>query len=303
MHIYGSITALVTPMFPNGDIDWTAYKNLIDWQISQGTNAIISVGTTGESPTVDMHEHMQLIECAVKHAAKRVPVIAGTGGNSTRETIELTAFAKDVGADAALQVVPYYNKPGQEGIYQHYKAVCQEVNIPTILYNVPGRTVADMQQATVLRLAEIPNIIGIKDATGNFERGCRLIHATQEVRPDFYVYSGDDAAAAGLMLMGAMGNMSVSANVLPSTFAHLCQAAIAGDAATTKALQHQLLELNEVMFIEANPIPVKYALYLMGKIQAGIRLPLTLLQAEYQAKVRQALQNLGIELKILDSTV
>lgn len=293
-HIQGSIPALITPMHEDGSIDFQTYKNLIDWHIQEGSAALISVGTTGESPTVNVDEHLKLIETAVTHANKRIPIIAGTGGNSTQETIDLTKAAKTIGADAVLQVVPYYNKPTQEGIYQHYANVAKHVDIASILYNVPGRTVVDMSQDTVLRLLDIPSIVAIKDATGNLEKGCRLIQATTEKRPEFMVYSGDDGTAAMLMLMGAKGNMSVSANVVPKLFAELCHAAINHDIQTAKALHFKLLKLNEVMFIESNPIPVKYAMHKIGKTKDGIRLPLTTLSASAQVLMNQTLQSLGL---------
>lgn len=298
-NLQGSIPALITPMHADGRIDYDMYCQLIDWHITQGSNALITVGTTGESPTVNVDEHKKLIETAVKHTNKRIPVIAGTGGNSTQETIELTSFAKTIGADFALQVVPYYNKPTQEGIYQHYKAVANAVDIPTILYNVPGRTVADLQQTTALKLAEeIDSIVAIKDATGNLERGCHLLQASANLQKKtgkvFSIYSGDDATAALLMLMGAKGNMSVTANIAPKHVANLCAAAIAGNLVLTKEIQFALLELNQLLFVEANPIPVKYAVSLLKNNEQGIRLPLTTLSPVYQERIAQAMQTLNL---------
>jgi 4-hydroxy-tetrahydrodipicolinate synthase len=292
--IKGSIPALITPMHEDGSIDWKCYEQLIDWHIEQGSHALISVGTTGESPTVNVEEHLKLIETAVKHANKRIPIIAGTGGNSTQETIDLTKAAKAIGADAVLQVVPYYNKPTQEGIFQHYATVAKHVEIPSILYNVPGRTVVDMSLDTVLRLLEIPSITAIKDATGNIEKGCRLIQAVKAKRPDFMVYSGDDGTAALLMLMGAKGNMSVSANVAPKLCAQMCEAALAQDLQSTQRLHYELLKLNEIMFIESNPIPIKYAMYKIGKAPAGIRLPLTPMSASGKKQMDEALKALNL---------
>jgi 4-hydroxy-tetrahydrodipicolinate synthase len=291
-HIQGSIPAIITPMHEDGSIDWQGYEQLIDWHITQGSHALISVGTTGESPTVNVEEHLKLIETAVKHANKRIPIIAGTGGNSTQETVDLTKAAKNLGADAVLQVVPYYNKPTQEGIFQHYASVAKHVEIPSILYNVPGRTVVDMSLETVLRLAEIPSIVGIKDATGNIEKGCRLIQALKTKRPEFMVYSGDDGTAALLILMGAKGNMSVTANVAPRLCADMCEAALAQNLQKTQALHYQLLKLNEMMFIESNPIPIKYAMHKIGKAPAGIRLPLTMMSTSGQKQMDDALQQL-----------
>jgi 4-hydroxy-tetrahydrodipicolinate synthase len=300
MNIQGSIVALVTPMHEDGSIDFTAYKNLIDWHIEQGSNAILVAGTTGESATINVEEHCKLVELTVKHINKRIPVIAGTGGNSTQEAIELTAFAKQVGADASLQVVPYYNKPTQEGMFQHFKKISETVDLPMILYNVPSRTVADMHNETVFRLANLPNIIGIKDATGNLERGIQLIQMTKAIAAQkiFNVYSGDDATAPLLIMMGAKGNMSVTANIIPN----IMQKIVCGflqpknlqELEQAKQLHLQLSNINALLFCEANPIPVKYVLYKMGKIPAGIRLPLTCLSLQMQHKIDAALQDLGI---------
>ncbi len=284
--IYGSIPALVTPMNLDGSIAWDHYKNLIEWHIQEGTHALCVVGTTGESPTVTVAEHCQLIDVAVQVANKRIPIIAGAGGNSTQEAIELTRSAKASGADASLQVVPYYNRPTQEGMFQHFKTISEAVNLPIILYNVPGRTVADMHNDTVVRLAQLPNIIGIKDATGDLGRGIALINAVPQ---HFSVFSGDDASACALMLMGGKGNISVSANVAPKLMSQLCEAALRGDIAQTRTLHAQGLALHQKLFVEANPIPVKWALNRMGKIPAGIRLPLTTLSDNAQTIVESAL--------------
>lgn len=289
--LQGSLVALITPMFPDGTLDFAAYKKLIDWHVDQGTDGIVVVGTSGESPTVDMDEHAQLIRVAVEHAAGRLPVVAGIGGNSTSEAIQLSKHALEVGADAGLSVVPYYNKPTQEGLYQHFKAVAEAVELPSLLYNVPGRTVADMANDTVVRLSQVPNIIGIKDATGDIGRGAMLI---RDVPSDFIVLSGDDATAAALILLGGRGNISVTANVAPALMHQLCAAALAGDAARTRQLNARLATLNQVLFLEANPIPVKWAAAEMGLIQPGYRLPLTPLSAQHHDTVRQALKDLDL---------
>jgi 4-hydroxy-tetrahydrodipicolinate synthase len=289
--ITGSLVAIATPMHNDGSLDLAAYRSLVDWHIEQGTNAIVAVGTTGESPTVDVDEHLELIRVTVEQAAGRIPVIAGTGANSTLEAIELTREAKALGAQASLQVVPYYNKPTQEGLYQHFKTIAEAVDIPVILYNVPGRTVADLSHDTTIRLAQIPNIVGIKDATGNIERGQWLI---REAPKDFAVYSGDDGTAVALMLMGGHGNISVTANVVPDLMSQLCALAIAGKAREAAALQSRLLPLHRAMFIEANPIPVKWALARMGRCQSGIRLPLVALSSSNQTVVESALKTLGV---------
>ena len=289
--ITGSLVALVTPMFDNGDIDFDGYRALIDWHIEQGTDAIVAVGTSGESPTVSVEEHCELIKIAVAHAKGRIPIIAGAGGNSTREAIALSEYARSVGVTATLQVVPYYNKPTQEGLYQHFKAIAEQVDCPIILYNVPGRTVADLSNNTVLRLAQIKNIIGIKDATGDVGRGIALI---KDAPADFAVYSGDDMTAAALILMGAKGNVSVTANVAPKMMHDLCQAALEGDVVTVHSLNAKLCDLNKQLFIEANPIPVKWALHTLGKIPAGTRLPLTPLSINAQPNVRSAMNTAGL---------
>ena len=283
--------AIVTPMHEDGSLDLQTYRALVDWHVAQGTHAIVAVGTTGESPTVDVDEHLELIRVTVEQAAGRIPVIAGTGANSTLEAIELTREAKALGAQASLQVVPYYNKPTQEGLYQHFKTIAEAVDLPVILYNVPGRTVADLAHETTMRLAKIPNIVGIKDATGNIERGEWLIREAPE---GFAVYSGDDGTAVALMLLGGHGNISVTANVVPDLMSKLCGLAMAGNARQAADLQLKLLPLHRAMFIEANPIPVKWALTRMGKIKSGIRLPLVGLSNGQHAVVESALKSLGV---------
>jgi len=289
--IKGSIVAIVTPMHEDGSLDLVAFRALIDFQILQGTDAIVVVGTTGEAPTVNLDEHELLISTAVKHAAKRIPIIAGTGANSTREAIELAAYSKRAGADASLTVVPYYNRPTQEGMYLHFKAIAEAVDMPHILYNVPGRTVADMNNDTVLRLAQIPNIVGIKDATGNIERGTDLL---QRVPDDFAVYSGDDASTLALMLLGAQGTISVTANVAPRLMHEMCVAALQGEVARAREINFRLLGLHRKLFVEANPIPVKWAVARMGKIGLTLRLPLTPLSAGLQDVVEQAMRQAGV---------
>jgi 4-hydroxy-tetrahydrodipicolinate synthase len=294
-NISGSLVAIVTPMHADGSLDLPGLRQLIDWHIEEGTDGIVIVGTTGESPTVSVAEHCELIKVTVEHTAKRIPIIAGTGGNSTSEAIELTEYAKKVGADASLQVVPYYNKPTQEGMYQHFKTIAEKVDLPVILYNVPGRTVADMATETAIRLAKVPGIVGIKDATGNLDRGIQLIAGLEEAGcGDFAVYSGDDPTALLLMLMGGRGNISVTANVAPKLMHELCVAAMAGDVARAKEIQFKLLPVHKAMFVEANPIPVKWALTAMGKMKPGIRLPLTTLVASAQEQVKQALIGAGL---------
>ena len=286
--ITGSLVALVTPMLNDGSVDFDAYRALIDWHIEQGTDAIVAVGTSGESPTVSVDEHCELIKVAVEHAAGRIPVIAGAGGNSTHEAIKLTRYAHSVGADATLQVVPYYNKPTQEGLYQHFKAIADATPCPVIMYNVPGRTVADMSNETIVRLAQVDNIIGVKDATGDVGRGIQLL---QQVPDNFAVYSGDDSTAAALILMGAHGNISVTANIAPKMMHDLCTAALNQDVNEVRRLNAVLCDLNKLLFIEANPIPVKWALSEMGKIGLGIRSPLTELSEPSQVVIRAALKS------------
>ncbi|MDD2915167.1 MAG: 4-hydroxy-tetrahydrodipicolinate synthase [Gallionella sp.] len=289
--IKGSIVAIVTPMHEDGSLDLTAFRALIDFHVGQGTDGIVVVGTTGESPTVDVEEHEMLIQVAVEHSAGRIPVIAGTGANSTREAIELAAFSKKAGADASLSVVPYYNKPTQEGLYQHFKAIAEAVDMPHILYNVPGRTVADMSNDTVLRLAQIPNIVGIKDATGNIERGSDLLQRAPE---GFAVYSGDDASTLALMLLGAHGTISVTANVAPKLMHEMCVAALNGEVAKAREINFKLLGLHRHLFVEANPIPVKWAVARMGKMKNALRLPLTPLSLGAQGLVEQAMHQAGV---------
>ena len=290
--ITGSIVALATPLHVDGSVDYPALRKLVDWHIAEGTDCIGVVGTTGESPTVNVQEHCEIIRVSVEQAAKRVPIMAGCGANSTAEAIELAMFAKQVGADCQLQVVPYYNKPTQEGQYLHFKAIAEAVgDLPCILYNVPGRTVADMAHATVLRLAQVPGIVGIKEATGNIERAQWLI---KEVPAGFAVYSGDDPTAVALMLCGGQGNVSVTANVAPRLMHELCMAAVAGNARRAMELQMQLLPLHRHLFVEANPIPVKWAMARMGLCGPTLRLPMTPLEASNEAVVEGALRQCGL---------
>lgn len=289
--IAGSMVALVTPMDSQGAVDWDSLGKLVDFHLQQGTNAIVAVGTTGESATLDVPEHIEVVRRVVQQVAGRMPVIAGTGGNSTRESVELTQAAKDVGADACLLVTPYYNKPTQEGLYLHFRHIAEAVAIPQILYNVPGRTVCDMFPETVERLARIDNIIGIKEATGDLQRAREVL---DRVPADFLVYSGDDATAVELMLMGGKGNISVTANVAPRAMADLCSAAMAGQAEAARAINDRLMPLHKALFIESNPIPVKWALHEMGLIPDGIRLPLTWLSPRCHEPLRQALRQCGV---------
>jgi 4-hydroxy-tetrahydrodipicolinate synthase len=293
--IFGSMPAIVTPMHEDGSLDFASLRALLDWHVTEGSDGIVIVGTSGESPTVSVEEHCELIRVTVDHIAGRIPVIAGTGGNSTTEAIELTHFAKKVGADASLQVVPYYNKPTQEGMYAHFKKIAESVDLPVILYNVPGRTVADLSGDTVVRLAGLPGIIAIKEATGSLERGTLLIADLQRAgHHDFSVFSGDDLTAAMLMLMGGKGNISVTANVAPRLMHQLCAAAMSDDVKKTREIQYQLIAVHKAMFIEANPIPVKWALHQMGKITAGIRLPLTPLSEPLREPLKAALKQAGL---------
>ena len=285
--VKGSIVAIVSPMFEDGSLDFAALKKLIEWHIAKKTDALVIVGTSGESPTVSVDEHTELIKKAVEYADKRLTVIAGTGANSTSEAIELTEFAKKAGADMALSVVPYYNKPTQEGLYQHFKTIAERVELPLILYNVPGRTVADLQNDTILRLAQIPNIVGVKDATGDLSRAFDLILRAPK---DFALYSGDDMTATSTILMGYWGDISVTANVAPALMHELTHAALKGDAETAKKLHLQLYYLHRDLFCEANPIPVKWAVSRLGFCQGGIRLPLTPLSEAGQKKVEAALK-------------
>jgi 4-hydroxy-tetrahydrodipicolinate synthase len=293
--LQGSLVAIVTPMQEDGALDLDAFRRLIDWHIKEGTDGIVAVGTTGESPTVDWDEHNLVIKTAVEHVAGRVPVIAGTGANATSEAIELSAYAKEAGADYSLSVVPYYNKPTQEGLYRHFKAIAEAVELPMIVYNVPGRTVADIQNDTVLRLAQVPNIVGIKDATANLERGSDL---TRRKPRDFRVYSGDDATGLALTLLGGHGVISVTANVAPRLMHEMCSAALSGDVARAREINHRLLPLHRDLFVEANPIPVKWAVQQMGLIKSGIRLPLTPLSSACHEQVRAAMRHAGIGVEV-----
>ena len=288
----GSIVALVTPMHEDGTVDYPALRRLIDWHVAEGTDCIGVVGTTGESPTVDVDEHCEIIRVAVEQAAGRVPVMAGCGGKSTAEAIALAQYAHEVGASSQLQVVPYYNKPGQEGHYRHFKAIAEASgDLPIVLYNVPGRTVADMQHDPVLRLAQVPGIVGIKEATGNLERAQWLI---REVPEGFAVYSGDDATAVALMLCGGHGNVSVTANVAPRLMHELCVAALAGEVTAAMAIQRRLLPVHKQLFVEANPIPVKWAMQRLGHCGGALRLPMTELEPGNQGKVEAALREAGL---------
>ena len=289
--IKGSLVAIVTPMHDNGELDLERFSALIDFHVAEGTDGIVVVGTTGESPTVNFDEHHLLIRTAVERAAGRVPIIAGTGANSTQEAVDLSIYAKNAGANASLSVVPYYNKPTQEGLYQHFKAIAEAVDIPQILYNVPSRTVADIANDTVLRLAQIPNIVGIKDATGDMGRGFDLLCRAQE---DFAVYSGDDVSALAMLLLGGHGIISVTANVAPRLMHEMCVAAFAGDLSAARLANSKLLRLHLDLFVEANPIPVKWAISQMGLAGATVRLPLTPLSDRYHQIVREAMDKAGI---------
>jgi 4-hydroxy-tetrahydrodipicolinate synthase len=291
--ITGSLVAIVTPMHEDGRLDMARFRELIDWHVAEGTDGIVVVGTTGESPTVDFDEHKELIRVAVDHAKGRIPVIAGTGGNSTAEAVELTESAKKAGATACLSVVPYYNKPTQEGLYQHFRKVAESVGLPMILYNVPGRTVADLANDTVMRLAQVPGIIGIKDATANIERGTDLIKRAPR---NFALYSGDDATALALILLGGHGTISVTANVAPRLMHEMCAAALVGDVKKAREINLRLLGLHQKLFVEANPIPVKWALAQMGRIEPGLRLPMTPLAERCHDAVRAALAEAGINI-------
>ena len=289
--IQGSIVAIVTPMHADGSLDLPGLRKLIDWHIAEGTDGIVIVGTTGESPTVSVEEHCELIKVAVEHTARRIPIIAGTGGNSTAEAIELTRYAKEVGADASLQVVPYYNRPTQEGMYQHFRKIAESVDLPVILYNVPGRTVADMSNDTILRLAEVPGVVGVKEATGNIGRDTDLIRLAPA---SFAVYSGDDPTAMALMLCGGKGNISVTANVAPRAMHELCVAAMAGNIAEAVRINNRLLPLHNKLFVEPNPVPVKWAMAEMNLMEHGIRLPLVPLAEGLRETVRAALRESGV---------
>lgn len=287
----GSIVALVTPMFEDGGLDLESLRTLIDFHVKEGSNGLVVVGTTGESPTVDFEEHCTLIEVAVNHAQGRIPIIAGTGANSTREAIELTECAKKAGANASLLVTPYYNRPTQEGLYQHFKAIAEAVDIPQILYNVPSRTACDLTNETALRLAAVPNIIGIKDATGSVERSSDLVRRVPE---NFGVYDGSDGTALALMLNGGDGVISVTANVAPRLMREMCDFALNNEVRAARAINHRLLPLHHKLFVEANPIPVKWAMHQMGMIKSGIRLPLTPLSEAFHEPVKQALQHANL---------
>ena len=289
--IVGSLVALVTPMLDDGSVDYPALRRLIDWHVEEGTACIVVVGTTGESPTVDVAEHCEIIRVAVEHARGRVPIMAGAGANSTREAIELTKFAREVGADCTLQVVPYYNKPTQEGMVRHFRAIAEAVDLPLVLYNVPGRTVGDLQHDSVLRLAGVPGIVGIKEATGNLDRAAWLI---KQAPPGFSIYSGDDQTAIALMLLGGHGNISVTANVAPRAMADLCRTAMAGDARRATEIHLRLLALHRQLFAESNPIPVKWALARLGRCGAHLRLPLVDLSEALQAPLEAALAEAGL---------
>jgi 4-hydroxy-tetrahydrodipicolinate synthase len=291
--ITGSLVAIITPMREDGALDFARFRQLIDWHVAEGTDGIVVVGTTGESPTVNFDEHKELIRIAVEHSRGRIPVIAGTGGNSTAEAIELTASAKQNGATACLSVVPYYNKPTQEGMVQHFRKIAETVDLPMILYNVPARTVADLQNDTVLRLAQVPGIIGIKDATANIERGTDLVKRAPR---NFSIYSGEDSTALALILLGGHGVISVTANVAPKLMRQMCAAALVSDVKKARELNLKLLPLHQRLFVEANPIPVKWALAEMGMIEHGLRLPLVPLSEKFHQTVREALHEAGIAL-------
>lgn len=290
-NIQGSIVALVTPMFEDGSVDWKSLEKLVEWHVEQGTNAIVAVGTTGEPSTLSMSEHTQVIKEIIRVVNKRIPVIAGTGANSTHEAIELTKDAQALGADAALLVTPYYNKPTQEGLYQHFKTIATAVDLPIILYNVPGRTGVDMSNDTVIRLADIKNIIALKDATGDIARGKQLIDA---LNGRISVFSGDDETAVELIAQGAKGNISVTANVAPKIMSEMCAAALQKNQQLAQEINRKIANLNNILFCESNPIPVKWALHEMGLIGSGIRLPLTPLAEQYRAPLRETLKATGI---------
>ncbi|NMG46896.1 4-hydroxy-tetrahydrodipicolinate synthase [Azoarcus communis] len=291
--ITGSIVAIVTPMHEDGSLDFERLRSLVDWHVAEGTDGIVVVGTTGESPTVNVDEHCELIRVCVEHAAGRIPVIAGTGANSTAEAVALARFAQKAGATAHLSVVPYYNRPTQEGLYQHFRTIAEAVELPLILYNVPGRTVADLSNDTTLRLAQIPNIIGVKDATGSIDRACDLIERAPK---DFALYSGDDMTVAAFLLLGGHGTISVTANVAPRAMHDMCTAALSGDARTAREINARLVGLHRQLFCEANPIPVKWAVAQMGLIGGALRLPLTPLAEACHERVRLAMRQAGINI-------
>ena len=289
--IVGSIVALVTPMHEDGSIDYDGLRRLIDWHIAEGTDCLCVVGTTGESPTVSMEENCEVIRVAVEHTAGRVPVMAGAGANNTREAIELTTFARKVGADCTLQVVPYYNRPSQEGIYRHFRAIAEAVDLPVVLYNVPGRTVADMLPETALRLAQVPGVVGIKEASGNIERAAHLV---KHAPAGFSIYSGDDGTAIALMLLGGHGNVSVTANVAPRLMSEMCAAALACDVRRATAIHLRLLALHRQLFCEPSPAPTKWALSRLGRCGPTVRLPIVALTEAGQASVESALRECGL---------
>ncbi len=289
--IVGSIVALVTPMLDDGSVDYPGLRRLIDWHIAEGTDCLGVVGTTGESPTVSVDEHCEIIRVSVEHAAGRVPVMAGAGGNSTREAIELTRFSRQVGADCSLQVVPYYNRPSQEGMYQHFKAIAEAVDLPLVLYNVPGRTVADLLPETTLRLADLPGVVGIKEASGNIERAATLI---KHAPAGFAIYSGDDGTAVALMLLGGHGNVSVTANVAPRLMHQMCMAAIQGDLPLARQIHLQLLPVHKQLFCEPSPAPTKWAMQRLGLCGAALRLPILPLTADGAQRVEAALKEAGL---------
>jgi 4-hydroxy-tetrahydrodipicolinate synthase len=289
--IVGSLVALVTPMHEDGSVDYPALRALVDWHVAEGTNCIVAVGTTGESATLSVEEHVEVIRVCVEQAAGRMPIMAGAGANSTAEAIELTRHAQAVGASCTLQVVPYYNKPSQEGMYRHFRTIAESVDLPVVLYNVPGRTVADLQHDTVVRLAQVPGIVGIKEATGSIERAGWLLRA---VPKSFSVYSGDDSTAVALMLLGGHGNISVTANVAPRAMRELCDAALAGDARRASELHLKLLPLHKQLFCEPSPAPAKWALSRLGRCRPGVRLPLVEATAAGQALVDAALADCGL---------
>ena len=291
--ITGSLVAIVTPMLKDGGLDLPRFRKLIDWHVAEGTDGIVVVGTTGESPTVDFDEHKELIRIAVEHARGRIPIIAGTGANATAEAIELAASAKKAGATAQLSVVPYYNKPTQEGQYQHFRKIAETVDLPMIVYNVPGRTVADLQNDTVLRLAQVPGVIGIKDATANLERGTDLIRRAPR---NFAIYSGEDATALPLILCGGHGVISVTANVAPKLMHQMCAAALVGDVKKARELNNRLLPLHQRLFLETSPSPVKWAMAEMGLIEYGLRLPMVPVSERCHQPLREALHEAGISL-------
>jgi 4-hydroxy-tetrahydrodipicolinate synthase len=293
--ITGSLVAIVTPMLADGRLDLARFKSLIDWHIAEGTDGVVVVGTTGESPTVDFDEHKELIRIAVEHSKGRIPIIAGTGANSTAEAIELSASAKKNGATASLSVVPYYNKPTQEGMYQHFRKIAETVDLPMIVYNVPVRTVADLQNDTVLRLAQVPGIIGIKDATANIERGTDLIKRAPR---NFAIYSGEDAGALALILLGGHGVISVTANVAPRMMHEMCAAALVGDVKKARELNLRLIGLHQKLFVETSPAPVKWAMAQMGLIEGGLRLPMVPLTERSYDVVREAMNEAGIALPL-----